>query len=280
MPAVLVEGTHSQSRDWWPSARSAGAGDGCAAQPGSDPRQSRRWPRPTARCGSTPVADPGGLAAHASAAKAVTPAAEGDRIVLRQVPRGVDQLRRGRADRLGVRRLAARPERLKTASASPFRFGKESYSRRGNIEGSIADGDPTTWRVTFDGSKREEDWFAVERAAPVTIDTVTVAHGRVYHDGGWWDACKGKPRIQVRKTPGGAWEDVAVIDRYPETTATDSQGLAGREGVRRTVSARSRWQASASSVCRRAATIRSRTSPVVRRSKVPLRNAEHWRAVR
>ena len=51
-------------------------------------------------------------------------------------------------------------------------------------------------------------------------------HGHVFRDGGWWDASKGKPRVQVRKTASGAWEDAGTIDSYPETTATDSKGLA------------------------------------------------------
>jgi DUF1680 family protein len=117
------------------------------------------------------------------------------------------------------------PERLGKTTAAPFRLCKESYSRPGNLEGSITDGDATTCRVTYDGNQRPEDWFAVERSSPVTIDAVTYAHGRTFHDGGWWDASKGKPRIQVKKSLAGAWEDVAVLDAYPATTATDSKQL-------------------------------------------------------
>ena len=117
-------------------------------------------------------------------------------------------------------------ERLKKMAAAPFLFGKESWSRRGNIEGSIADGDTSTWRVTFDGKPRADDWFAVERDQPAQINSVVFAHGHVYHDGGWFDASKGKPRVQVKKTPGGAWEDVATLDTYPATTATDAAKLA------------------------------------------------------
>ena len=55
------------------------------------------------------------------------------------------------------------PERLKKMADAPFLSAKESWSRKGNVEGSIADGDTSTWRVTFDGKRHTEDWFAVER---------------------------------------------------------------------------------------------------------------------
>jgi hypothetical protein len=60
----------------------------------------------------------------------------------------------------------------------------------------------------------------------VTINSVTYCHGRIYHDGGWWDATQGKPRIQIKKDPNGPWEDAARLDDYPATTATDSKNLA------------------------------------------------------
>ena len=116
-------------------------------------------------------------------------------------------------------------ERLSKVTTAPFRLCKESCSRPGNVEGSIADGDVSTYRVTYDGQQRDEDWFAVEQSSPVTINAATYAHGRTFHDGGWWDASKGKPRIQVKKTSAGAWEDLAVLDAYPATTATDSKRL-------------------------------------------------------
>jgi uncharacterized protein len=122
------------------------------------------------------------------------------------------------------------PERLKTLAASPFLGGRESWSRPGNIEASIADGDVSTWRVTFNGREQTEAWFAVERDAPAKIDTIVYAHGHVYHDGGWWDASKGKPRVQIRKTAKGPWEDVGTIDGFPDTTATDAKAISdGRQ---------------------------------------------------
>jgi hypothetical protein len=49
--------------------------------------------------------------------------------------------------------------------------------------------------------------------------------GNIFHDGGWFDASAGKPRFQVRRTADGPWVDVAVLEDYPATTATDAQGI-------------------------------------------------------
>jgi uncharacterized protein len=117
-------------------------------------------------------------------------------------------------------------ERLAKATAAPFRLCQESCSRQGNVNGSIADGDATTFRVTYDGARRGEDWFAVERPSPVTINSVTYAHGRTFHDGGWWDASHGQPRIQVKRTASADWEDVGRIESYPPTTAADNKRIA------------------------------------------------------
>ncbi len=127
---------------------------------------------------------------------------------------------------------------LRSASnrGSVFAFGDESRSRAGNVSGSIADEDQNTYVVTYDGKPADEDWFAVtlpqatagaagSSAPPVTIDTVAFAHGRCFHDGGWFDTSAGKPRIQVRRTPDGPWENVATLDNYPQTTAEKAPPL-------------------------------------------------------
>ena len=111
------------------------------------------------------------------------------------------------------------------ADFSPFTFAEESYSREGNVEGMIADGDASTFRVTFDGKPAEEDWFAVTLKEPVKINRVVYAHGRTFHDGGWFDASSGKPMIQILRKPEGEWETIAELSSYPATTAMDSAGL-------------------------------------------------------
>jgi hypothetical protein len=109
--------------------------------------------------------------------------------------------------------------------------GQESRSRQGNLGGSINDGDPATPVVTFDGEKRDEDWFAVALDAPATIGRIVFVHGKNFHDGGWFDASVGgfnsfgKPKVQVKRTKGADWETVGTLDNYPATTATDPAGL-------------------------------------------------------
>lgn len=111
--------------------------------------------------------------------------------------------------------------------------GKESRSRSGNQNGSIIDGDADSFVVTFDGRPANEDWFAVTLPAPVRIARVVFSQGRDFHDGGWYDASAGKPRVQVQRGKGGPWETVGELTDYPATTATDKAGL--RAGQKFTV---------------------------------------------
>jgi len=106
---------------------------------------------------------------------------------------------------------------------------KESRSRKGNIVGSITDGDTGTFVVTFDNSPAAEDWFAVTLAAPAEVNRVVFVHGKTFHDGGWFDASAGQPRVQVQTSKGGEWETVAALTDYPATTATSAAGLTGGE---------------------------------------------------
>ena len=106
-------------------------------------------------------------------------------------------------------------------SASILADGHESRSRQGNQHGSINDGAPSSFVVTYDGSSAPEDWYAVTVSEPVQIARVVFVHGHSFHDGGWFDARGGKPRVQVQKSSGGAWETVGELGAYPATTATD-----------------------------------------------------------
>ncbi|HLJ57391.1 MAG TPA: beta-L-arabinofuranosidase domain-containing protein [Chthonomonadaceae bacterium] len=110
-------------------------------------------------------------------------------------------------------------------TASLFQDARTSTSRRGNQDGDINDGDTSTILVTFNNRSANMDWYALEREAPVGIDRVVFAHGRCFHDGGWFDTTAGKPQIQVRSERGGPWKTVATLDTYPATTATDNAGL-------------------------------------------------------
>ncbi len=108
---------------------------------------------------------------------------------------------------------------------SLFSSGKESYSRAGNVDGEIADGHTSTFRVTFNGRKADRDWFAVTVKKTVKVNRVVYAHGRVFHDGGWFDTSAGKPKIQILRKTDGEWETVVELKSYPETTTTDHKGL-------------------------------------------------------
>lgn len=103
--------------------------------------------------------------------------------------------------------------------------GQETRSREGNVGGSIMDGETETFVVTFDNQPREEDWFAVTLDQPVEVRRVVYAHGKTFHDGGWFDASAGKPRIQGQREKGSPWTDLGVLEEYPGTTATDPKGL-------------------------------------------------------
>jgi hypothetical protein len=107
--------------------------------------------------------------------------------------------------------------------------GSESRSRQGNADGSINDGEVHTDVVTYDGQPAAEDWYAVTLEQPVTIVRVLFAHGKTFHDGGWFDASAGKPHIQIQTGKGGGWEDVGELKDYPATTAVNAGAL--REGA-------------------------------------------------
>jgi DUF1680 family protein len=110
-------------------------------------------------------------------------------------------------------------------NASVLVDGQESRSREGNQNGSINDGDPETFVVTFDGKRAAEDWYAVTLPRAERISRVVFMPGQTFHDGGWFDSRGGKPTVQVQRIQGGPWETVAELPAYPATTATDSKGL-------------------------------------------------------
>jgi hypothetical protein len=97
------------------------------------------------------------------------------------------------------------------------------------VDGSIIDEDLQSFVVTFDGKPQAEDWFAVTLDAPERVSRIVFAHGKTFHDGGWFDASMGKPRIQVKPAKDAAWETAGELADYPATTATDSAGLKGGE---------------------------------------------------
>ena len=115
------------------------------------------------------------------------------------------------------------------ATANLLFEANESRSRKGNLYGSITDGNPSTPVDTFDGNGAEEDWFAVTLEEPTIITRVVFMHGRTFHDGGWFDTSGGKPKVQAKSAADAQWETLGELQDYPATTATDPAKLKGGE---------------------------------------------------
>ncbi len=106
--------------------------------------------------------------------------------------------------------------------------GVEIRSRKPNA-GSIIDGNFDTIAITFNNHRATQDFFGVELEDPITIGSVMFAHGKTFHDGGWFDATGGKPHLEIKTTASGSWTALADITDYPDTTATNSAGLKAGE---------------------------------------------------
>jgi len=98
----------------------------------------------------------------------------------------------------------------------------ESRSRQGNVKGSLIEGRLVT---TYDGTKQEQDWYAVTLAQASLVGWVVFTHGATFHDGGWFDTSKGQPQVQVQSVKDGPWTTVGELKDYPATTATDNKNI-------------------------------------------------------
>ncbi len=121
------------------------------------------------------------------------------------------------------------PLGLASTSGDVLLDGYETHSRMGNLEGSMIDEDFRSFVTTLRDRPGVEDWFAVTLDEPVTISQVVFAHGKTFHDGGWFDASAGKPRLQVKAAADAQWETVGELKDYPATTVTDPAGLKAGE---------------------------------------------------
>ncbi len=106
--------------------------------------------------------------------------------------------------------------------------GVEIRSRKPNA-GSIIDDNLQTVASTFNTKRAPQDWFGVELDEPVTVGRVVFAHGKSFHDGGWFDTGAGKPRVEIQSTAKGPWVALCELATYPATTATNPAGLKGGE---------------------------------------------------
>jgi formylglycine-generating enzyme required for sulfatase activity len=98
----------------------------------------------------------------------------------------------------------------------------ESQSRIGNVKGSLIKG---TLITTYDASKQDQEWYAVTLAQPSPVGWVVFTHGIWSQNGGWFDASKGKPQVQIQAVKDGPWTTVGELSDYPATTATDNKSF-------------------------------------------------------
>ncbi len=113
-----------------------------------------------------------------------------------------------------------KPDKMPFGPVAVTAFGTESWSRAGNHDGSICDERSDTFRVTYNGTAATEDWYAVEMDNPELISRVVYRHGRVFPNGGWFSTSRGKPAIQIKRSPTSDWETVGTLESYPQTSAT------------------------------------------------------------
>jgi uncharacterized protein len=106
--------------------------------------------------------------------------------------------------------------------------GIEVRSRKPNA-GSIIDDNLQTFASTFDNKRAPQDSFGVQLDEPVTVQRVVFAHGKTFHDGGWFDTTKGKPQLEIQSAAKGPWAPLGELADYPAATATDPAGLKGSE---------------------------------------------------
>jgi DUF1680 family protein len=106
--------------------------------------------------------------------------------------------------------------------------GIEIRSRKPS-PGSIIDNNLQTIASTSNTKRAPRDWFGVELDEPVTVGRVVFAHGKTSHDGGWFDAAAGKPRLEIQTALKGPWVSLCELEDYPATTATDPAGLKSGE---------------------------------------------------
>lgn len=72
----------------------------------------------------------------------------------------------------------AKGEKYQIWTGGPTPEAEEAQSRDGNVEGSISDGDPRSFLVTFNNTKQAQDWFSVTFRRPKTFSKVTYCHGK------------------------------------------------------------------------------------------------------
>lgn len=120
------------------------------------------------------------------------------------------------------------------AEAPVVAQGEETRSHPGNVQGSILDGNPRTFVVTFDGGPQREAWFGVDLDLPSTARTFVYRHGHAFHDGGWFVEA---PRVEIRERRNGPWIGLGTLPGWPATTRSSPAGLVDGQEFRLTLPA-------------------------------------------
>ena len=92
--------------------------------------------------------------------------------------------------------------------------GRESRSRRGNIDGSITDGNEKSMVVTYSGTVAAVDWFSVSLQSSIHVTSIVFTHGHSFPDGGWFIA---PPMVEIMREPGTVWQPVGALPGYPNS---------------------------------------------------------------
>lgn len=129
------------------------------------------------------------------------------------------------ADALNYRVWLLKPGRVPIGQVALTAFGTESWSKTGSVPGSICDERPDTYRTSLEGKPAKEDWYAVEMDQPAEMARIVYRHGKIFENGGWFDASAGKPRIQIKRAKNGAWETAGALDSYPDFTSAKVPAL-------------------------------------------------------
>lgn len=112
----------------------------------------------------------------------------------------------------------------------------QAASRKGTSSGSIVDNNISSYASTDNGQRSDEEWFEVNARWHCKYNLIVFHQGPTGDNshGGWFDTSKGKPRVQFKTW--GDYEDVGVLEDYPDTTAEDPGTLQPHQAIRFVIS--------------------------------------------
>jgi len=127
------------------------------------------------------------------------------------------------ADKSTFRIWLYAPGQKSSADESILTKGVESRSRQGSGKGSINNDSTEDIVTTDDGMLADEDWYAVTLPAPQKANIFSFVHGKCTAKGGWFDSSLSKPKIQIQRSAGAAWETLGELKAYPWVKADGNE---------------------------------------------------------